>query len=368
MAARKTPFYDVGVEQGADMRELFGYWLPWEYHNGRLEEHRGTRQRVSVCDLDYMAECTIEGRDALALVQHLFTRDLSSLEVGAIRYTAMCNADGGMVDDGTIWRRGESTYTYISGDQSDYEWVSEQAQGFDATLTDATQTWTTLALQGPRSAEVLAKLTDAPLQEIDYYRFTLGTVAGIECIIARMGYTGEFGYELHFDARHGERMWRSLMEAGAPEGIVPLGQAGLESLRQEAGYLLVGNEHDRSTNPFEAGIGATVSLGKEAFNGKRALEEIVRRGLTRTLVWLKHHDAAVAATGDTVAIGDKPVGRVTSASYSPTLECGVSMAYVEPQYAILGAVLTIRTAAGDHSATLSTMPLYDPGDVRNREL
>jgi len=216
MTARKTPFYDVGVEIGADMRELFGYWLPWEYGNGQLEEHLGTRKRASVCDLDYMAECAIEGKGALAFVQQLFTADLSTLAVGAIRYTAMCNPQGGMVDDGTVWRMAASRYMFVSGSEADYEWVSEQAKAFDVTLTNLTSEWTTLALQGPLSSAVLAKLTDAPITEVRFYHFIEGTVAGVECVIARMGYTGEFGYELHFHPQHGEKVWRARLEAVEP--------------------------------------------------------------------------------------------------------------------------------------------------------
>lgn len=368
--ARKTAFYDVGIEYGAVMRELFGYWLPWEYRNGHVDEHLGTRRRASVCDLDYMAECLIEGKDALAYVQRLFTNDFCDLAVGAIRYTAMCNADGGMVDDGTVWRLAESKFLFVSGNEADFNWLSEQASGFDVELKHITSDWTTLALQGPRSRDVLGELTSAALDEIRYYHFVEAKVAGVDCHIDRLGYTGEFGYELHFHPRHGEKMWKSLMDAGAPWDIVPCGQAALESLRQEAGYILVGNEHNKSRNPFEASIGWTVKLGKASFNGKDALSDVLRRGVKRSLVWFMLHDRAVASTGDSVLNGDeREIGNVTSGAYSPTFDRGIVMAYVEPQFAVPGAPFTVRTANGDdHSATLSRMPLYDPGDVRSKGL
>jgi aminomethyltransferase len=363
---RKTPYYDAGIKLGAQMRELFGYWLPWEYGTGHVEEHNGTRQRASLCDLDYMGEYTIEGPDALAFIQHVFTNDFSNLAVGGVRYTTVCKADGNMVDDGTIWRRGESSYMFISGDESDYAWLEECADGFKVTLKNITLEWTTLALQGPASTDVLRKLTDANLGTIRYYHFVEGKVAGIDCLIARMGYTGEFGFELHFDPKQGQRLWDTLMDAGAGHRIVPCGQAALESLRQESGYLLVGNDHNKSTNPLEAGIGWTVKFGKSDFNGKATLLSILRQGVKRRMVWFKLADKGVVNKGDTVLNEGRQIGEVTSGSYSPTMDQGVAMAYVAPEFVIPGVSFWIRSGGIDHQARLSVMPLYDPADIRSK--
>lgn len=363
--AQKTPFYDVGIELGAQMRDLFGYWLPWEYGTGHVEEHNGTRQRASLCDLDYMGEYTIEGPDALRFVQHLFTNDFRDLAVGALRYTAMCGPDGNMIDDGTVWRLGEAKYMYVSGDEADYEWLESQAGGFDVKLKNITSKWTTLALQGPLSTEVLTKVTSANLGGIRYYHFVAGKAAGVDSLIARMGYTGEFGYELHFHPKCGEQVWKALMEAGAKYNIVPCGQAALESLRQESGYLLVGNDHDKRTNPLEAGIGWTVKFDKSDFNGKEALLKVLREGVKRHLVWFRLADGAVVNKGDDILNFGEKIGEVTSGSYSPTLDRGVAMGYVEPRYAIPGVQFLIGSGASKR-ATLSLMPLYDPGDIRTK--
>ena len=176
---KKTPFHDVGLESGADMRELFGFYLPWEYSPGHVEEHLGTRLRASLCDLDYMGEFTLEGPDVLALVQKLFTNDFRRQKIGAIKYTAMCNADGNMVDDGTVWRMGETKFMLISGDEEDYAWLVENAKGFDVEVKNITSEWTTLALQGPKSKEILGKITDVDLEALRYYHFTEGKVAGV---------------------------------------------------------------------------------------------------------------------------------------------------------------------------------------------
>lgn len=144
---------------------------------------------------------------------------------------------------------------YISDKESDYEWLEKRAKNFDIELENITSEWTTLLLQGPLSTKVLKKLTDTDLGSNRYYKFTEGKVSGVDCLIARIGFAGEVGYELHFHSRHAEKMWKAVMKAGKAEKVVPCGQAALESLRQEAGFLLVGNQHGRSMSPLEAGIG-----------------------------------------------------------------------------------------------------------------
>ncbi len=367
MAPRETPFHRVGLAAGAEMRDLFGYWLPWQYARGHVDEHVATRERVSICDLDYMAEFRIQGPEASRFVERLLTNDFADLAIGQVRYTAMCNHEGNMVDDGTLWRMGEREFLLITGNQDDGAWISEQADGFDVGISDITSEWTTLAVQGPRSQEVVEALVGSePVKPLRYYRFIRTSAAGSECTLARMGYTGEKGYEFHVHPDAAEPLWQALLEAGRGEDILPCGQAALESLRQEAGYLLVGNEHDAETNPLEAGIGRVVRFDKPAFIGRDALAAVRRNGVSRSLVWLRLDDESVAETGDDVAIDGVSIGRVTSGSFSPTFGRGVAMAYVGPNHAIPGIAVTVCTRHGERSGTVSTMPLYDPGDVRTR--
>lgn len=363
---KKTPFHEVGLEAGAKMAELFGYYLPWEYSSGHEKEHLGTRHAASLCDLHYMGNFIIEGPDALAFIQAIMTNDYARKAVGSIQYTAMCDADGNMVDDGTVWRLGDTKYMFVSGAEEDLAWLEQQVGSHRVKITNVTSDHTTLALQGPKSSHVLSKLTDCNLEEIGYYRFVETQVSGIDCIVARMGYTGEFGYEIHFHPRHARKIWTGIMNAGADIGIVPCGQAALESLRQEAGYLLVGNDHDRTTNPLEAGIGFTVKLGKAGFNGKEALAGIARRGVKQRIVWLDLPSGVVAKTGDPIYIQDKQVGRVTSGSYSPSRRRGTAMGYVTPEHSIPGVGAAVEHEGQRHDAILSVMPLYDPGDWRTR--
>lgn len=353
---------------GAEMQELFGYWLPWQYRRGHVEEHLATRNRVSICDLDYMAEFKIVGPGGLQFVQRLLTNDFRTLGVGRVRYTAMCNLDGNMVDDGTLWRLGDNEYVLITGSETDFDWVSEQASEFDVEVSNITSTWTTLAVQGPESRSVVEALVGpGVVDSVPYYGFTRTSATGSECILARMGYTGERGYEFHLEPSGAEALWRGLLEAGKDKDILPCGQAALESLRQEAGYLLVGNDHDPTTNPFEAGIGHVVVFGKGEFNGRSALEAIRKSGVSRTMVWMKLEGTDVVTTGDPILVDGVQIGRVTSGSYSPTQKRGVAMGYVEPAHAIPGVGVEIQSAGANAPAAISTMPLYDPGDVRTRQ-
>lgn len=358
---KRTPFHNVNLESGARMRELFGYVLPWEYAPGAAEEHLGTRTRASLCDLDYMGEFRIEGPDALRFVQRLLTRDCSGQRVGQIKYTTMCDEDGNLVDDGTIWRLSDAEFMLVSGDEDDCEWLQRNVRDDDVTVTNITSDWTTLALQGPKSRAIASKLTDIDLDALSYYCFAEGTVGGIECTIARMGYTGESGYEFHFSPQSAGPMWTHIMEAGTEFGIVPCGQAALESLRQEAGYLLVGNDHDKSTNPLEAGLGFTLAFNKDDFNGKQALLVIAEEGVKRHLVWFTVRGGEVARKGDAIHVNRRRIGEVTSGSYSPTSRAGTAIGYVLPQWAIPGIDCTLEIEGGSCAATLSTMALYDPG-------
>ena len=363
---KKTPFHDFNLEAGAKMAELFGYYLPWEYSPGHEAEHLGTRLNASLCDLHYMGVFIIEGPDALAFIQAVMTNDYGRKTVGSIQYTAMCDTHGNMVDDGTVWRLGDTKYMFISGDEEDLSWLKQHVGSHNVDITNVTSDHTTLALQGPKSTLVLRKLTDCNLEAIGYYRFVEAKVSGVECLVARMGYTGEFGYELHFHPRHARKIWTDVMSAGADVGIVPCGQAALESLRQEAGYLLVGNDHDRGTNPLEAGIGFTVKLGKVGFNGQKALAKIAQHGVKRRIVWLDLPSGVVAKTGDPICIQDKEIGRVTSGSYSPTRRRGTAMGYISPEHTMPGVSMTIQNDGKSHDAILSVMPLYDPGNWRTR--
>lgn len=368
MTVKKTPFHELGLKMGAQMVELFGYYLPWQYSAGHYSEHLATRSAASLCDLHYMAEFVVSGPQSLPFVEKIATANLTKKGPGSIKYSCFCNEKGMMIDDGTIWCTGRDEYLIITGDESDYSWFSSNAKDYEVEINNVTDAHTTLALQGPKSFKILSKIVSAPLDQIKYYHFIEADVAGVRCKIARMGYTGEYGFELHCSTGAAAAVWNKLFEVGAEHGLVPLGQAGLESLRQEAGYILVGNDHDKQTNPLEAGQGWTVDFAKAEFLGKRALEKVRELGLTKTLVWFDVPGQAVMGKGDLVRSGSKEIGRVTSGSYSPGRKSGTAMAYVRPEYAINGVSYTLVHEETAHTARLSIAALYDPGNVKTKSL
>ena len=225
-----------------------------------------------------------------------------------------------------------------------------------------------MAIQGPESRGIVESLVGPELiDSLPYYTFVCARGAKFDGIIARMGYTGETGYEFHLAPAGAETLWRDLLIAGVSKDILPCGQAALESLRQEAGYLLVGNDHDRTTNPFEAGIGRVVRFPKPDFNGRAALAGMRKSGVARVLVWMRLESIGIVNKGDSILVDGVQIGSVTSGSYSPTQKRGVAMGYVRPTHAIPGLGVDIRSSADILPASISTMPLYDPGDVRTRQ-
>lgn len=361
---KKTPFYDINVKYDADMRELFGYYLPLEYPLGAKKEHIGTRQNASLCDIDFMPKFTIEGKDAEVFLQHLLTRDITTLDIGEIKYTCMCYPEGTMVDDGTIWKLNENKFLYIGGSEEDFTWISTNAEKYNVDVENISSEYTLMALQGPKAKDILSQITDVNLDALSYYFFREGQVANINCQVARLGYTGEFGYEIHCKPSKAEKVWATILDVGEKYGIVPCGIGAIDSLRQEAGYLLIGSEFDAGTNPFEVGLGWTVNSRKSEFIGKKALLSIATQGVNRRLVWFKVPSGEVMSRGDSVFIGKMRIGEITCGSFSPTFNRGTAMGFVFPEYVIPGVELEIENQSKRIHAILSEKPLYDPGNTR----
>lgn len=365
---KKTCFHEVNLAAGAKMVEMFGYYLPLEYASGGKEEHIGTRLRVSLCDLDYMAEFKITGNGSEEFLHKLLTTDVKNQKIGQIKYTAICDDNGLMQDDGTIWKFSDQSFVLITGDEGDEEWIIKESKGFEVTIENITTKWTTLALQGPKAADVLEKAMDVNTKAIRFNNFIETKFNGFYCIVDRMGYTGSGGFELHFDSSHAKEVWNKLMECGKKYDIVPCGQMALESLRQEAGYLLVGNEHSKEINPIEAGIDFVVKLDKDDFNGKSALLQIAKEGVSKKLVWFKLKNGEVAKTGDLIYLYGKQISTVTSGSYSPTYNQGTAMGYVPAGCTNTSFSYTIMIDGKSAIAKMSSVPLYDQDNTTTQGL
>jgi aminomethyltransferase len=325
---RRTPLYEEHRALGARLVDFAGWEMPVQYE-GIKAEHQAVRTAAGLFDVSHMGEAFFRGPDAEKALQRLVTRDVSRLETGQSGYSAVCYEDGGTVDDVLVYKRPEDFLVVVnaSNREKDLDHFRANTEGLDVEISDETEAWALLALQGPEAANLLQNLTEADLSNLKYFRFTEGEVAGAKTIISRTGYTGEDGFELYLPADDAPRVWRELLEAGA----APAGLGARDTLRLEAGMCLYGNELDPETTPLEAGIGFAVHLDKEEeFIGQDALRREKEEGLRKKLVGFEVEGRGIARHDHPVRVEDETVGRVTSGTLSPTLNRAIGLALVSP--------------------------------------
>lgn len=325
---RRTPLYDEHKKLGARLVDFAGWEMPVQYE-GIKAEHEAVRTRAGIFDVSHMGEVVFRGPDAEAAVQRLVTRDVARLDVGQAGYAAVCYEDGGTVDDVLVYKRPEDFLVVVnaSNREKDIEHFRAYTKDLDVEVTDESEDWALLALQGPRAQEILQNFTEIDLSKIRYYRFVETAEDKVRAIISRTGYTGEDGFELYLKPDDAPEAWRMLVEAGA----TPAGLGARDTLRLEAGMCLYGNELDADTTPLEAGIGFAVHLTKEPeFIGQGALLREDAEGLRKKLVGFELEGRGIARHDHTVTDGAEIVGRVTSGTLSPTLNRAIGLALVEP--------------------------------------
>jgi aminomethyltransferase len=356
-----TPLLDRHEALGAKIVEFAGWLMPIQY-TGILEEHRAVRSAAGLFDLSHMGELVVEGPDAGAALAAALVTDPPALAVGRAHYSMICAEDGGIIDDLIVYRLGVERFMVVAN-ASNARVVSDalaaRIAGFRAVLDDRSLATGLVAIQGPRSLEILGGLTDIDLAAIHYYGITEGVVAGIHTQVARTGYTGEDGFELFVDVDHAGAMWDAVLAAGRPHGLVPVGLGARDTLRLEAGMPLYGNELDRSTNPFEANLGRVVKLGKAGdFTGRAAFEAVARDGVTRRLVGLVLRERGIARHGYPVLDDAGQTGVVTSGTMSPTLGSAIAMAYVATAHAGPGTMLAVEIRGARVAAEVVPLPFY----------
>jgi aminomethyltransferase len=343
MQLKRTAFYDIHRGLGAKIVEFGGFEMPVQY-TGIIEEHRRVRESVGVFDVSHMGEVEVRGTGALAFIQSITTNDASKLSGGRVQYSAMCYADGGIVDDLLVYHLGDRYMLVINAANTskDVEWMKEHVSG-DMQLTDRTDDFSLLAVQGPKALLTLSKLTKADIGSLPYYHSLRGSVAGVDMIISRTGYTGELGFELYFpsDVATGTRIWDAVMEAGAPFGIGPVGLGARDTLRLEMGFCLYGHDIDQTTNPIEAGLSWITKTDKGDFVGKAPIMKAKQEGVKRKLVGFALNDRAFPRQGYPINAGGSLAGNVTSGTFSPILDRGIGMGYVAIAQTKPGTPLTV---------------------------
>ena len=359
---RRTPLHALHVALGARMVPFAGYEMPVQY-TSIIEEHRTVRSAVGLFDLSHMGEIEVVGEAAAAFLGGAVVSDPASLEVGQAQYSMLCDADGGIVDDLIVYRLGAQRYLVVCNAANraavvDHLARLHRASGDGVELTDRSDEIGLVAPQGPAAASVLAPLTDVDLESLGTYHAAEGDVAGIACVVARTGYTGEDGFELFCDADRASELWEAVTAAGAGAGIRPCGLGSRDTLRLEAGMPLYGNELDRDTNPYEVNLGRIVKLEKGEFVGRDALASVEAAGPERKLIGLQMVDNAIPRSGYEVRAEGLEVGRVTSGTLSPTLGTKIAMAKVAADAAGIGNAFEVVVRERPYGAEQVKLPFY----------
>ena len=357
----RTPLESRHEALGARLIEFSGWRMPVQY-SGILDEHRAVRERCGLFDLSHMGELFVDGPEAGAALAAALVTDPPALAVGRAHYSMICGPDGGIIDDLIVYRLAEERFLVVANAGNAAvvsDALAARLDGFAAVLDDRSLAMGLVAIQGPRSLEALAPLTDVDLAALRYYAIAEGQVAGIAALVARTGYTGEDGFEVFVDTERTGDLWDALLEATHAHDGVPVGLGARDTLRLEAGMPLYGNEPDLTTTPYDAGLGRVVKLGKEGdFVGRAALEKVARDGATRRLVGLVVEGRGIARHGYAVHVGDRASGQVTSGTQSPTLGVPIAMAYVAPGDGEPGTVVDIEIRDARVPARVTALPFY----------
>ena len=361
---RQTPLRAVHEQLGASMTEFAGWLMPLRYRS-ETAEHQAVRASAGLFDLSHMGEIIVSGPGAAGVLDYALVGQPSSMAPGRARYTMICAADGGVLDDLIVYRLDDQEFMVVANAANTGvvdSALRERADGHDARITDQTDAYALIAIQGPAAAGILGPLTGVTLDEVRYYTSHRGTVAGREVLLARTGYTGEDGFELFSQPGDAEHLWMALSAAGAAAGLVPAGLAARDTLRLEAGMPLYGNELGPDMTPFDAGLGRVVKLDKPGgFVGRAALAAAAQAPPRRVLVGLRSGTRRVPRHGYPVLWDGQPRGTVTSGAPSPTLGVPIAMAYVEPEVAA-GAASTGAASTGPDGAAGGRLAV----DIRGR--
>lgn len=345
------------------MVEFAGFEMPVQY-SSIVGEHKCVRERVGVFDVSHMGEFFVHGKDGEAFLQRNTLNDVTKLVPGQAQYTALVNENGFLLDDLIVYRMGDSDCTHMivanaSNIDKDFKAFTSRLRG-NVKLENASDQTALLSVQGPYSSATLKKLTEINLESIKYYHFVEGNIAGINAIISRTGYTGEIGFEIFFkaDGSNHEKMWDKIFEAGKEFDIMPIGLGARDTLRLEMGYCLYGNDIDETTNPIEAGLGWITKLDKGEFVGREPILK-AKQNITRKLVGFRMDESAIPRHGYEIQSESGKSGCVTSGTFSPSLEVGIGMGYVEAHEATENSKIFIDVRGRKAKAHVVKLPFVE---------
>lgn len=359
---KRTPLYPLYARYGAKTIDFGGWDLPVQFA-GIQKEHEAVRTQAGLFDVSHMGEVLVSGGNALAFLQNLLTNDVSKLALNQAQYSLMCYPDGGVVDDLLVYKLDGEQYMLVinaSNIAKDLDWLEKHVDGA-VSVRNISEETALVALQGPLSARILGKLTEAPIAELKSFHFLQDVlVGGVKVlVVSRTGYTGEDGYELYLHGDEAMELWEQLISAGVGEGLIPTGLGARDTLRFEAKLPLYGQELSAQITPVEAGLGFFVKLDKGDFIGREVLADQKLNGAERKLVGIEMIDRGIPRTHYSVyAIDGEPIGEVTTGTQSPTFKTNVGLALVDAAYAALNTELLIEIRGKLLKAVVVKSPFY----------
>jgi len=357
---KRTPLIERHRRLAGKLVDFAGWEMPIQY-GGVIEEYQAVRTAVGLFDVSHMGRVKVEGRDVVPFLQHVTTNNVALLQVGAAHYSMVCNPAGGIKDDIFVYRPSETRFLLCvnaSNREKIVSWLSQKAPQGDVRLSDESDEMAQIALQGPRSHEVLRTACPAAADTLEPRHCMEIEVLGTHGMVSRTGYTGEVGYELYVPSSSAGAVWDGIMKVGRTVGIAPCGLGARDLLRLEVGYLLYGNDIDEETTPMEAGAEWVVDLTKGEFIGRPTLLEQKEKGPARKLVAFELLLKGVPRHGMKIFSDGQEIGIVTSGNLSPSLQKGIGLGYVPTRFSELGTEVLIDIRGRVHPAMVVKLPFY----------
>lgn len=341
MDAKKTAIYDCHVQLGGNMVEYAGWALPSEF-TGLVDEHNIVRNDVGIFDVSHMGEFFITGPDTIKFCNYVLSNDITKIEDGQCQYSILLNEKGGVVDDLLVFKYNDEKVLWVpngANTDKDFDWIMARKDGFDVEIVNASRSYSEIAIQGPKSKEVLQKALDYNLDELENFHFVDDvTLDGKKVLISRTGYTGELGYEIYCDWEDGDDLWMKLIELGAK----PCGLGCRDTLRFEASMPLYGNEMDEDNSPLEAGLKFAIDFNKDDFIGKEPLAKKLEEGLKRKLIGLELTGKGIPRHGYAVLKDGKEIGKITTGYLAPTVGKPIANVIIDAEEAVIGNEVDVQ--------------------------
>jgi aminomethyltransferase len=369
---KRSPHFGQHVAHGAKEFFDFAGWEMPAHFSSMAQEAKACRNTAILFDGHAMGELHIRGKDALKATQKLCANDIAPAQPGMMVYTSLCTEQGGIFDDLVVFCLAPDHYLLTVAavnTQKTPPWAETHTAGMDVCICDMSAGTTCIEIQGPKSRAILQKIAEFDVSNaaLPYYRFVRGRIAGIDCIVARLGVTGELGYEIFYDPGYAWQMYDAFVKAGDGESLELCGNRTVGMFRLEKVYHIYTREIDENTNPYEAGLGRTVKLDKGDFVGRAALAKVHEKGPARKLVGFELGDRPVTVAGKSpIKVGKDVVGHVTVVAFSPTLNKAIGLGYVETERATAGGELSLSADDRAVTAKIVPIPFFDPKGTKIR--